>query len=81
MASFVSTSAQSYLGLRMIIMQEFRRVLFNPSIVDALKPINLFSISIGNNDAYGVSIADAFKTGFDFDTQKKNHSAQITTLF
>jgi hypothetical protein len=29
-----------------------------------------------------VSIADAFKTGFDFDTQaKKNHSAQIITLF
>jgi hypothetical protein len=32
----------------------------------------LFSISTSaTNDAYGVSIADAFKTGFDFDTQAK----------
>jgi hypothetical protein len=49
--------------------------MFNLASIDSRfkTDINLFSIRTSTNDAYGVSIADAFKTGFDFDTQAKKN--------
>jgi outer membrane protein OmpA-like peptidoglycan-associated protein len=85
-ASFVSVSAQSYLGYTHDNYAGVQGVMFNPaSIVDSRfkTDINLFSISTSaTNDAYGVSIADAFKTGFDFDTQaKKSFSTNNNAVF
>ena len=71
--SFMSANAQSYLGYTHDNYAGVQGVLFNPaSIVDSRfkTDINLFSISQSvNNDMYGVKVMDAFKNGFDFDTQ------------
>ncbi len=72
-ASFVSANAQSYLGYTHDNYAGVQSVLFNPaSIVDSRfkTDINLFSIStLATNDAYGVNLLDAFKSGYDFETQ------------
>ncbi|AWG23129.1 hypothetical protein FFWV33_17135 [Flavobacterium faecale] len=86
--SFVSANAQSYLGYTHDNYAGVQGVLFNPaSIVDSRfkTDINLFSISTSlNNDAYGVSISDALKSNYDFDTQAKksfstNNNAVLNT--
>ena len=78
-ASFVSANAQSYLGYVHDNYAGVQSVLFNPaSIVDSRfkTDINLFSIStLATNDAYGVNLFDAFKSGYDFETQAQKSLA------
>lgn len=90
LASFVAANAQSYLGYTHDNYAGVQGALFNPaSIVDSRfkTDINLFSISTSvNNDAYGLKLSDAFKSGFDFDTQAKksftnNNNAVVNTDF
>ncbi len=73
--SFISANAQSYLGYYHDNYAGVQGVLFNPaSIVDSRfkTDINLFSFSTSfGNDAYAVKFSDAFKSGYDFDTQAK----------
>ncbi|MCG9790968.1 DUF5723 family protein [Flavobacterium algicola] len=75
LTSFMAANAQSYLGYTHDNYAGVQGVLFNPaSIVDSRfkTDINLFSISSSvNNDAYGVSLSDALKSDFDFDTQAR----------
>ncbi|MEZ7498942.1 DUF5723 family protein [Flavobacterium sp. Arc3] len=87
-ASFISANAQSYLGYTHDNYAGVQGVLFNPaSIVDSRfkTDINLFSSSSSvNNDAYGVSLSDVTKSGYDFDTQAKktfsnNNNATFNT--
>lgn len=74
-ASFCAANAQSYLGYVPDNYAGVQGVLFNPaSIADSRfkANINLFSLSTSvANDAYGVSLSDALKSSFDFDTQAK----------
>lgn len=83
-ASFLSASAQSYLGYIPDNYAGVQGVLFNPaSIVDSRfkTDINLFSFSTSvGNDAVGVSISDAFKSGYDFDTQAKKSFSNANNL-
>ncbi|WP_281337269.1 DUF5723 family protein [Flavobacterium eburneipallidum] len=73
--SAIATNAQSYIGFTPDNYAGVQGVLFNPSsIVDSRfkTDINLFSFSTSvNNDAYGVNVLDAFKTGYDFDLDAK----------
>lgn len=73
--SFIPANAQSYLGYYHDNYAGVQGVLFNPaSIVDTRfkTDINLFSFSTAvGNDMYAVSFSDAFKSGYDFDTQAK----------
>ena len=73
--SFISANAQSYLGYYHDNYAGVQGVLFNPaSIVDSRfkTDINLFSFSTTvGNDMYAVNFSDAFKSGYDFDTQAK----------
>jgi hypothetical protein len=72
---FISANAQSYLGYYQDNYAGVQGVLFNPaSIVDSpfKTDINLFSFGTAiGNDMYAVSFSDAFKSGYDFDTQAK----------
>lgn len=74
-SSFISASAQSYLGYYHDNYAGVQSVLFNPaSIADSRfkTDINLFSFSTAiGNDMYAVSFSDAFKSGYDFDNQAK----------
>ncbi|NRT16579.1 outer membrane protein OmpA-like peptidoglycan-associated protein [Flavobacterium sp. 28A] len=83
-ASFASANAQSYLGYTHDNYAGVQGVLFNPaSIVDSRfkTDINLFSISTSiNNDAYGVSLSDALKSDYDFDTQARKSFSNNNNL-
>jgi outer membrane protein OmpA-like peptidoglycan-associated protein len=75
LASALTAKAQSYVGFYHDNYAGVQSVLFNPaSIADSRfkTDINIFSISgsVGN-DLYGVSLTDAFKDNYDFDTQAK----------
>ena len=73
--SFFGANAQSYLGFYHDNYAGVQSVLYNPaSIADSRfkTDINLFSFSTSiGNDMYAVNFSDAFKSGYDFDTQAK----------
>ena len=71
----VSANAQSHLGYYHDNYAGVQSVLFNPaSTADSRfkTDINLFSFSTAiGNDAYAVNFSNAFKSGYDFDSQAK----------
>ena len=81
---FISANAQSYLGYYQDNYAGVQGVLFNPaSIVDSRfkTDINLFSFGTAiGNDMYAVSFSDAFKSGYDFDTQAKKSFTESNNI-
>jgi hypothetical protein len=81
---FISANAQSYLGYYQDNYAGVQGVLFNPaSIVDSpfKTDINLFSFGTAiGNDMYAVSFSDAFKSGYDFDTQAKKSFTESNNI-